>query len=64
LSFIFANENTNIIKSYIIKYSEFRIRNPPNYKFNVLMMWYFYYLLLYFLFLYPFFLAYSPLFNL
>jgi hypothetical protein len=30
LSFIFANENTNIIKSYISKYSEFRIRNPSN----------------------------------
>jgi hypothetical protein len=28
LSFIFANENTNIIKSYISKYGEFRIRNP------------------------------------
>jgi beta-xylosidase len=25
LSFIFANENTNIIKSYISKYGEFRI---------------------------------------
>jgi hypothetical protein len=30
LSFIFAKENTNIIKSYISKYGEFRIRNPPN----------------------------------
>jgi hypothetical protein len=30
LSFIFANENTNIIKSYISKYGDFRIRNPPN----------------------------------
>jgi hypothetical protein len=27
LSFIFANENTNIIKSYISKYGEFRSRN-------------------------------------
>jgi hypothetical protein len=30
LSFIFANENTYIIKSYISKYSEFRIRNPSS----------------------------------
>ena len=28
LSFIFANENTNIIKNYIHKYGEFRSRNP------------------------------------
>jgi hypothetical protein len=27
LSFLFANENTNIIKSYISKYGEFRSRN-------------------------------------
>ena len=30
LSFIFANENTNIIKSYIYKYGEFRSRNSNN----------------------------------
>jgi hypothetical protein len=29
LSFIFANENANIIKSYISKYGEFRTRNSP-----------------------------------
>jgi hypothetical protein len=29
LSFIFANENANIIKSYISKYGEFRIRISP-----------------------------------
>jgi len=30
LSFIFANENTNIIKNYIYKYGEFRNRNSDN----------------------------------
>ena len=30
LSFIFAIENSNIIKNYISKYGELRLRNPPN----------------------------------